>query len=177
MHRFGGMAWRSAPASDFGCVSCFCLVHWDELTPKCTKSNQKSSKDDRGSTKTGRRCAFYFVGRHHGVGHARWFCFSGAGHGPQKEPGQCAGQNPGGFFSVHRGLFHGRLQRGLWHHLFCGGRTAGRQERLRPGQVLLFADLCRRHSRHHFGRHCRAGQVLAAVDRHGRDRRFCLPLL
>jgi len=36
--------------------------------------NSKISRDQYGSTKTGRGFALYFVGRHHGAGHARGIC-------------------------------------------------------------------------------------------------------
>ncbi len=34
------------------------------------------------------------------------------------------------FLGVHRGVFHGRLWRGLWHQFLCRRRSAGRQERV-----------------------------------------------
>lgn len=118
-----------------------------------------------------------FDGRRHGPGKPRRFRLSGAGHRAPQEPGQCPGQDPGRLLGLHRGLFRARLWRGLRHALFRGRRAAGGTQRLWPGQVLLSADLRRRHSRHHLGRHCRTRQVLAPADRHGHDRGPDLPLL
>jgi Amt family ammonium transporter len=80
------------------------------------------------------------------------------------------------FLGIDRGLFSGGLRRGLWHQLPGGRRATGRAQRLRPGQVLLPADVCCRHSGHHLRRHCRAGQVLAADRRHRGDRGWVYPV-
>ena len=61
-----------------------------------------------------------------------------------RKPGQRAGQNPGGFFSLHRGVFHRGLWRCLWHPLLCRRRNPGNAVDT-DWSVLLPADVCRSH--------------------------------
>ena len=48
---------------------------------------------------------FYSYGRHFGVRHACWLCFSGSGHGAQEKPSQCYGKNSFRFRYVDVGYF------------------------------------------------------------------------
>jgi hypothetical protein len=113
----------------------------------------------------GHRRPVHPAGRHHGAGHARRLCLSGTGHRAQEEPGQCPGQDPGRLRGVDHRLLLRRLQVAYGTSFFVGAES-WRQERLRTGQVLLPADLCGGHSGHRLGRHCRAGALRAAADRH-----------
>ena len=48
-------------------------------------------------------------------------------HGSQKEPGECAGQDPGGLFGVHRGVFCGGYSVAYGTHFFVGAESLAQQ--------------------------------------------------
>src|SRR5450830_545048 len=106
-----GLFWR---------VFCFSLVRSRQLAVKCTNSTHFISRGFHGSTQTGRRYLVHLARRRHGVGHACGFCIFGARHGTPQEPGQCAGQDSGGLFSLDHRVFSGGLWRAYGTHFFVG---------------------------------------------------------
>ena len=157
-------------------IFCLFLVHSLHSAVMRTKTDQTNAWRWYGSTQTGHGRLVHSARGNHGAGHACRVRLSGAGHGPQEEPGECAGQDPRGLLRVHRGVLCGGLQRGLRHAFLRGGRHPGPAKRLFAGQVLLSAHLRGGHSGHRLGRDCRAGEVLAAADRHRGHRRLRLPV-
>src|ERR1700709_2162915 len=75
------------------------------------------AKEEDGELETRRRRAVPAAGRRDGAGDARRIRVPGAGNGAQEEPGQCAGEDPGRFRGLDRGLLLRRVPGGVWHEL------------------------------------------------------------
>jgi hypothetical protein len=157
---------------------CFTLVRFGRIASNRTHQLQAfHQRGSHGSTKTGRRRAVHPAGRIMVLAMHAGFAFLELGTVRRKNQVNALVKilvdfsvSTVVYFIVGYGVAYGTS-------FFVGRRAAGRQKRLRAGEVLLFADLCRSHSGHHFGRHCRARQVLAATDCNGGHRGLCLPVL
>ena len=86
----------------------------------------------------------HLVGGHHGPGYARGFAFLATGNGRKKNPGQCAGEDPGGLFRCPRSPFLVGYGVAYGTGFLVGADQPGGAQWLRPGQ-FFFPLTCGRH--------------------------------
>ena len=139
----------------FICEHAYCFLVRRLRNRTIVECGRPFAKEEDGELETRRR-PVPAAGRGDGAGDARRIRVPGTGNGAQEEPGQRAGEDPGGLLGLDRRVFLHRLHGGVRHQLLRRRAAPGAAQRLRARALLLPDDVRGRGAGDRVGRHRRA---------------------